>query len=185
VADPEAELMVRYTRGDPTAFVELFRRTAPRLFAFFKRSFTDNHAVEELVQQTFLKLHTSRERYDPRRPLRPWLLSIAANQRLDELRRRYRLPPTASEEEIDHAELLAAPVEPRLRRELSLDERVQAAVAALPESQRVVIQLHQFEQLTFEEIAEILQTSPGAVRVRASRGYAGLRELLAPLQGET
>ena len=62
-------------------------------------------------------------------------------------------------------------------------EAVRAAVNALPESQRAVLHLHLHEELTFEEIAEVLGTSPGAVRVRASRAYERLRKSLRGFLG--
>jgi RNA polymerase sigma-70 factor (ECF subfamily) len=57
---------------------------------------------------------------------------------------------------------------------------VRAAIKRLPESQRVVVHLHRYEELTFEQIADVLGTTPGAVRVRASRAYERLREDLRP-----
>jgi RNA polymerase sigma-70 factor (ECF subfamily) len=57
-------------------------------------------------------------------------------------------------------------------------EAVRAAIKRLPESQRVVVHLHRYEELTFEQIADVLGTTPGAVRVRASRAYERLREEL-------
>ena len=55
---------------------------------------------------------------------------------------------------------------------------MRAAIKRLPESQRVVVHLHRYEELTFEQIAQVLGTTPGAVRVRASRAYERLREEL-------
>lgn len=179
--ESDEELARRYVGGDPSAFDLLFLRYQPRLRAVFARSFTDLPTVEDLVQATFLKLHRGRDRYDPRRPFRPWLYTIAMGVRQDELRRRYRLPPTAGEEALTAAEG-PAPPEVRFAGEASLADRVRAAIDGLPENQRVVIQLHRFEQLTFEEIGAALGVAPGSVRVRASRGYAALRERLAGVE---
>lgn len=182
VHDTDEALARRYAEGDPLAFDQLFLRHQPRLAAVFARSFADPQTVEDLVQATFLKLHRARDRYDPSRPFRPWLYTIAMGLRQDELRRRYRLGATAGEEALMNAEAQSAAPAPRLSREPSLAERVRAAIDALPESQRVVIQLHRFEQLTFEEIAAALGVSAGSVRVRASRGYSALREALAGME---
>jgi RNA polymerase sigma-70 factor, ECF subfamily len=177
--------MKRYVEGDESAFAELFRRYAPRLHSFFRRSFREEAAVEDLVQQTFLKLHHYRESYDVGRPFRPWFYTIASGLRKDALRKLYRLPPAAGEDEFDRAEASESPPPlPRLSNEKSLEERVQAAVDSLPESQRVVVQLHRFEHLTFEEVAKAMNMSPGAVRVRASRAYSALRVLLEPVANE-
>jgi RNA polymerase sigma-70 factor (ECF subfamily) len=177
--------MARYAAGDELAFQRLFALLAPRVRAFFLRSFSDSAVADDLMQTTFLKLHRARESYRPEQPLKPWLFTIAASVRRDELRRRYRLPPHVSESELEQAE-------PRLPTELQAGEglaeaapsdAVRAAIEQLPESQRVVLHLHCYEELTFEEIAAALGTSAGAVRVRASRAYERLRKELAPHLG--
>jgi RNA polymerase sigma-70 factor (ECF subfamily) len=141
------------------------------------RSFSDPCVAEDLTQSTFLKLHRARASYCSDRPLKPWLFTIAASVRRDELRRRYRLPPHVGESEIERAELtLRAPESVEADGTQPDRELVRAAIARLPESQRVVLHLHTYEQLTFEEIAQVLGTTAGAVRVRASRAYERLRD---------
>jgi RNA polymerase sigma-70 factor (ECF subfamily) len=178
--------MARYAAGDQLAFQRLFALLAPRLRAFFLRSFSDDvTAADDLTQTTFLKLHRARASYRPAQPLKYWVFTIAAGVRRDELRRRYRLPPHVGEAEIERAEST-------LRREPfsvsdfdrgSGADAVRAAIQRLPESQRVVVHLHRYEELTFEQIAGVLGTTPGAVRVRASRAYERLREQLRPHLG--
>ena len=176
----EERLMAQYVGGDEVAFRQLFALLAPKVRAFFLRSFIDPALADDLTQTTFLKLHRARATYLPDRPLKPWLFTIAAGVRRDELRRRYRLPPHVGELEIEQAELhqegeLPPPQEANGAGEI---EAVRAAMNRLPESQRTVLHLHLHEELTFEEIAEVLGTSPGAVRVRASRAYERLRKSL-------
>jgi len=174
--------MAQYVAGDRAAFRRLFEVLAPKIRAFFLRSFSDAAVADDLTQATFLKLHRARASYRVDLPLKPWVFTIAAGVRRDELRRRYRLPRQVDEAELERAESEAAPgaPSPALADEL---EQVRQAVARLPESQRVVVHLHRYEDLTFEQIAEVLATTPGAVRVRASRAYEKLREELRPLLG--
>jgi len=178
----EEKLMARYAAGDDVAFRDLFALLAPKLRAFFFRSFVDAALADDLTQTTFLKLHRARASYCPELPLKPWLFTIAASVRRDELRRIYRLPPHVGEAEIEQAE-------PQLPEDLSpfkapeasnAVDAVRAAVNRLPESQRAVLHLHLHEELTFEQIAQVLGTTPGAVRVRASRAYERLRKGLRP-----
>jgi RNA polymerase sigma-70 factor (ECF subfamily) len=178
----EEKLMARYAAGDDVAFRDLFALLAPKLRAFFFRSFVDAALADDLTQTTFLKLHRARASYCPELPLKPWLFTIAASVRRDELRRIYRLPPHVGEAELEQAE----PQTPD-NRSLSSGpdssnevEAVRAAVNRLPESQRAVLHLHCHEELTFEQIAQALGTTPGAVRVRASRAYERLRKGLRP-----
>ncbi|HSY41361.1 MAG TPA: RNA polymerase sigma factor [Polyangia bacterium] len=175
--------MAQYVGGDEVAFRQLFVLLAPKLRAFFLRSFIDPALAEDLMQTTFLKLHRARDAYCADRPLKPWLFTIAAGVRRDELRRRYRLPPHVGEIELEQAELQrpndrTPPLESNAKNEI---EAVRLAIDGLPESQRAVLHLHLHEDLTFEEIAQVLDTSPGAVRVRASRAYERLRKSLRSL----
>ena len=175
----EEHLMARYAGGDDVAFGELFALLAPQLRAFFVRSFVDPTLADDLTQTTFLRLHRGRSSYRSDLPLKPWIFTIAACVRRDELRRRYRLPPHVGEDELEQVE--PEPLE-RPSRELpdGADEveAVREAVKHLPESQRVVLHLHCHDELSYEQIGEVLGTTPGAVRVRASRAYERLRREL-------
>jgi len=169
--------MARYARGEQAAFRQLFPLLAPRIHAFFRRSFPqESGTADDLLQQTFLRLHRTRSSYREELPLRPWVFTIAARVRQDELRRRHRHPAGAGEAELEE-------------RRVQVDEdtapghdaaAVRDAIEQLPESLRTVIHLHGFERLTFEQIARVLETTPGAVRVRASRAYERLRAALRP-----
>jgi RNA polymerase sigma-70 factor (ECF subfamily) len=173
--------MALYAEGDGAAFRRLFELMAPRIRAFFLRSFADAAVADDLTQATFLKLHSARVSYRADRPLKPWVFTIAAGVRCDELRRRYRLPRHVGEADLEYAEAtLSEEAQRDDAGDSSRTEAVRAAIKRLPESQRVVVHLHRYEELTFEQIAEVLGTTPGAVRVRASRAYERLREDLRP-----
>src|SRR5437899_9403269 len=94
----DEELMSAYVAGDARAFERLFARLAPRVHGFFLRSFRDSAVADDLLQVTFMKLHKARERYDRTLKVAPWLFAVAARVRLDELRKRPRLPEDADEE---------------------------------------------------------------------------------------
>jgi RNA polymerase sigma-70 factor (ECF subfamily) len=143
--------------------------------------------VEDLVQTTFLQIHRARASYRPELPLRSWIFTIAAAVRSDELRRRYRRLAQASGAELEHA-ISEEPATAASRWLEGIDrsvkaEDVRAALDRLPESLRVVVHLHCYQELTFEQIAEMLSTTPGAVRTRASRAYERLREELRAYLG--
>jgi RNA polymerase sigma-70 factor, ECF subfamily len=181
----EQQLMARYAEGDDVAFRQLFAVLAPKVRAFFLRSFIDPSVADDLTQTTFLKLHRARATYSADRPLDPWVFTIAASVRRDELRRRYRLPPHVSDVELE--KLVSRQVRDRNPSPPETDEieAVRAAIQRLPESQRTVLHLHCTEELTFDQIAERLQTSPCAVRVRASRAYERLRKALGRVARRT
>jgi len=100
----DEDLMSAYVAGDARAFEQLFARLAPRVHAFFLRSFRDAAVADDLLQVTFMKVHKARERYDQDLRVAPWVFTVAARVRLDELRKRLRLPEDADEEALARAD---------------------------------------------------------------------------------
>ena len=182
----DEELMISYVDGDARAFDALFERYSGRLHAFFARTFRSRAVADDLLQTTFLKLHAARATWKRELAVRPWLFSIAARVRIDELRRRYR----TEEKGDDDLDARVFPVEggaDAWPEQNEAAERVRRAIDALPEGQRIVVLLHRFEGLTFAEIADTIAESEGrkltevAIRVRAFRAYDALRRSLADL----
>lgn len=174
--------MAAYVAGDRLAFVRLFDQLAPRLHAFFVRSFRDRSVADELTQETFLRIHRGRDQYRRDLKLAPWVFTIASNVRKDELRRRYRVKEDCDEEGLARAEAKQS-LEAAGSAAEDPDDRLAALAAAigqLPESQRVIIQLHRFEGFSFREVAAALGTTEVAARGRAFRAYEQLRRALAP-----
>jgi RNA polymerase sigma-70 factor (ECF subfamily) len=179
----EEALMRAYVAGSREAFSRLFARLAPAVHAFFVRSLRNRALADDLLQTTFLKVHDARHRWTPERRVRPWIFTIAAHVREDELRRSRKVVPGLDEEQLE------AEGEGAVGADVSLQEegraaRVREALDRLPESQRVVIHLHRYEEMSFAEIAEVLGTTEGAVKLRAYRGYEHLRAALADLVKE-
>src|SRR5258708_40365061 len=100
--------MAAYVSGDARAFEQLFARLAPRVHGFFLRSFREAAMADDLLQVTFMKIHRARETYRPDLRVAPWIFAVAARVRLDELRRRRRLPQDADEEALPRADGAAA-----------------------------------------------------------------------------
>ena len=168
-----------YVHGNRAAFTRLFERLAPSVHAFFIRSVRSRSAAEDLVQTTFLHIHRARHSWRPDLPLRPWVFTIAARVRQDALRRTRGLREAAGEEEIAAAEAAGADAivvpdaEVALFRRSRAD-RVRDALDALPESQRTVIHLHRYEELSFAENRAGARhergrgEAPGVPRLRAA-----------------
>src|SRR5213082_2402649 len=100
----DEQLMSAYVAGDARAFEKLFARLAPRVHGFFMRSFREPAVADDLMQVTFMKVHRARESFDKGLKVAPWLFAIAARVRLDELRKRLRLPEDADEEALARAD---------------------------------------------------------------------------------
>lgn len=178
--------MRAYVAGSRKAFARLFDSLAPAVHAFFVRSVRDRTLAEDLVQTTFLNVHRARHRWDPGRPLRPWVFTIAAHVRDDALR---RAVPAERDEALGAAEADAARERAGPGADVALfrrtrAERVREALDALPEAQRAIVHLHRFEGMTFAEIAGALGATEGAVKLRAFRAYGRLRAALADLVRE-
>jgi len=170
-------LMGRYREhGDEAAFEALFSRYARRLHAFFARfSSYGGNDPSDLVQKTFLHVHRARRDYQPDRPFRPWVYTIALNVRREEGRRKLR-----SRERVVDLQDPKSGLEPSVAPQASTasDRLVQRALLQLSEIQREVIVLHWFDGLSFPEIAMTVGASVSAVKVRAHRGYGELRRIL-------
>jgi RNA polymerase sigma-70 factor (ECF subfamily) len=178
--DSDEVLMTRFCQGDARAFEALFQRYAAPMHGYLSRLTGSPAAAEDLAQQTFLSLVRARGRFQEGSRVKPWLYAIATNAARDWQRR--RRPEDLTEE----GELPASvPAEEPAQRDVGLERAVQRALAELPEGQRVPIVLHRFEGMSFAEIAESMGLTESAVKVRAHRGYARLRELLAALRQET
>ncbi|HSP78820.1 MAG TPA: RNA polymerase sigma factor [Myxococcaceae bacterium] len=172
--------MTRFCQGDARAFEALFQRHARSVNGYLARLTGSPAAADDLTQQTFLSLVRARGRFQEGARVKPWLYAIATNAARDWQRRK------RPEDLTDQGELPATvPAEVPAPRDMGLERAVQRALAELPEGQRIPIMLHRFEGMSFAEIAETMGLTETAVKVRAHRGYARLRELLAALREET
>jgi RNA polymerase sigma-70 factor, ECF subfamily len=173
--------------GRPDALESFYRTYFDRVYAYIRRLVHDEHAAEDLTQDVFMSIHQSLARYDPARDLRPWVFTIATNKLRDYWSsRRFRDERRAVGVDED-GETLFEPIAPRANpRELleagELSQAVAAAVEGLPEGLRTTLLLRYHEQLSFEEIARLLERSEVAVRKRYSRALELLRETLGDLR---
>jgi RNA polymerase sigma factor (sigma-70 family) len=173
--------MERYCEGDGAAFRELYALTAPRLFSYVLCLVRDRALSEELLQQTFLKLHKSRASYVAGADPLPWLYTIAHHACLDELRRA-RTRHAAARDRHEHEDPPAmidgnAQTAQPTYGEHTIDA-VLRALEQLPENLRVAVVLTKIQGHSIAEAAAILGTTSTTVKLRAHRGYVKLRALL-------
>jgi RNA polymerase sigma-70 factor (ECF subfamily) len=179
--DSDEELMARFCQGEAAAFDALFQRYSRPVHGYLTRLTGSPSVAEDLVQVTFLSLVRARGRFQPGARVKPWLYAIATNAARDNQRRNRRPEELTEEGELPATVAADAPGP----RDTGLERTVQRALEMLPEGQRIPIVLHRFEGMSFAEIAESMGLTESAVKVRAHRGYARLRELLAGLREET
>jgi RNA polymerase sigma-70 factor (ECF subfamily) len=183
MADEEAELMARYCDGDANACREIYSRVAPRLVAYLTRMCGERSTAEDLVQQTFLKVHNARGAYVRGADPVPWMFAIAHRTCLDELRRRQRsrVRVTQSDRMPEEAAGLDGVATERAAPPAADPEMVSAAMAALdnlPPAQREALILTKLSGKSIAEAAAITGATPGAVKLRAHRAYVALRKAL-------
>jgi RNA polymerase sigma-70 factor, ECF subfamily len=187
-ADPDAVLMLRVKRGDRAAFASLVEKYRQPLFNFIYRTLRDETEAEDVAQTVFLQVYKSRARYQRTAKFSTWLFTIARNLCLNEIRRRSRHPAESLEE--THAEhddqpqrqyedkKVFLPTETALHGELA--RKIEEALADLPENQRTAILLCRQDELSYEEIAAVLECSLSATKSLIHRGRETLKEKLKP-----
>ena len=186
--DPDAALMLRVKRGDRAAFVALVEKYKQPLHNFIHRTLRDEAEAEDLAQNVFLQVYKSRDRYERTAKFSTWLFTIARNLCLNEIRRRSRHPAEALEE--THSENEDQPQRQYEDRKVllatdnvlhsELAGKIEEALAELPENQRTAILLCRQDELSYEEIAEVLDCSLSATKSLIHRGREFLKEKLKP-----
>lgn len=168
----DRELVLRARRGDRAAFGLLVRRHQRRIHGLGVRLLRDRDDADDLVQETFVRAWRALDRFDPERPLMPWLLRIATNRAMSllDVRKRRRA------EELTETIPDAGPSPPEQADRRRLHAAVRREVDRLPEDQRVVLVLRAAEDLSYREIAEVLGVPIGTVMSRLARARETLRK---------
>ena len=165
-----ASVIARAQRGEPEAFDELVDCYAGRLCGFFRRMLGRRAEAEDLVQEVFVRVVQTIDRYREDGRFEPWLFRIAANLARDRLRR--RVTDGRDDQPIVRDVAHAEPDPLVLREDL---DRLQRAMSRLPQAEREVILLRHYGQLQFDEIALLTETPIGTALARAYRGLSKLR----------
>jgi RNA polymerase sigma-70 factor (ECF subfamily) len=172
--DPDLQmLMVRYQTGDSSAAAALVNRLSPPLHRFFMMQHVSRRHADDLLQETWLRIHQIRHTYRPGEPVLPWLYAVARHIRVDHYRK------------VSRVETQEQQVEQLPERSASQQERpgvdVDALLGCLPESQREVIAMLKVSGMSLEEVARATSSSVGSVKQKAHRAYQKLREELTRL----
>lgn len=169
--------MIGAQDGDAAAYEKLLREILPRARRQVGARVSDVAAREDIVQNALVSLHRSRHTYRPERPFSPWFHAIVRNAIVDWARARGRI--AQREVSIEPESLPAAPPESmEARAQEALSPELEQALASLPAAQRQAVELIHVEELSVAEAASRAGVSPGALKVRAHRGYRALRALL-------
>ncbi|MEZ6186413.1 MAG: RNA polymerase sigma factor [Planctomycetota bacterium] len=176
--DEDTELMLRFQAGDEAAFSQLLRRNHTRVLSLAFRYLNDRAAAEDVAQEAFLKVYTTKERYEPRAPFGAYLLRIASNLCLSKLRRRKVRAVVGEPEDGAPEPVDPTPVAVERLESNELYARVRAAVDELPERQRLAILLNKFEGMDYQGVADQLGLSVAATKSLLHRARMALKERL-------
>src|SRR3954470_2509580 len=188
ILDPDATLMLRVKQGDMEAFEELVDKYKQPVTNLIGRTLQDATEAEDLAQNVFVQVFKSAHRYRVSAKFSTWLFTIARNLCLNEIRRRSRHPADSLDQhaaddddqparQIPDYKAFAAS-ETILHHELQ--QKIESALADLPENQRTAIQLCRQDELSYDDIAEILGCSLSATKSIIHRAREVLKERLKP-----
>ena len=163
-------LMVRYQGGDSAAAAALVNQLGPPLHRFFMMQYVSRRHADDLLQETWLRIHEIRHTYRPGEPVLPWLYAIARHIRVDHYRKASRVE--ARERQVDQLPEVGA------SRHGTTSIDLDALLGSLPESQREVIAMLKISDMSLDEVALATQSSVGSVKQKAHRAYEKLREQL-------
>lgn len=186
--DPDAALMLRVKQGDVAAFTALVEKYQQPVMNVVFRTLRDETEAEDVAQNVFVQVWKSAPRYEMTAKFSTWLFTITRNLCLNEIRRRTRHPaesldaphpeqedqPKHQFEDVKHV----APPETLLQGELV--DKVGEAIVDLPEAQRTALLLCRQEELSYEEIAQVLGCSVSATKSLIHRGRETLKQRLKP-----
>jgi RNA polymerase sigma factor (sigma-70 family) len=172
---PDEDLMIEVRNGLGDRLGVLFDRYQLPLFNFYSKMTGDRVVSEDLVQEVFLRILKYRQSYRPGTPFRAWMYQIARNTRLNHVERQRR----ETTWNLDPAPSVSPPDSAERKQEAEL---LHLALMQMPEEKREVLVLSRFQELKYEEIAQLLGCEIGAVKVRVHRALRELRETFLRLR---
>jgi RNA polymerase sigma-70 factor, ECF subfamily len=166
-------LMAQYQRGDLSAATLLIHRISPQLHRFFVAQLVSRSEADDLLQETWLRIHKVRHTYRPGEPVLPWFYAIARHVRVDHFRKAIRT--SRREQRLEEISSVAAtvPADSAHRR-----DDLAALLAPLSDSQREIIEMLKVAGMSLEEVARATSSSVGSVKQKVHRAYKKLREKL-------
>lgn len=184
--DADVALMLAFQKGDDLAFEQLLDKYYRAIVNFIYRFVNDRSDAEELAQEVFFRVHRARDDYEPRARFSSWLYKIATNVALKAARRSRRMPLKNPAEVSQNSRSSENDIpDPRPNAESALvdqelEKAVRSAVEALPKKERLALILRRYQELSYKEIAAVMNCTEGAVKTYLHRGKLRVRRQLLP-----
>jgi RNA polymerase sigma-70 factor (ECF subfamily) len=167
-------LMARYQQGDFAAATDLIEGVSPQLHRFFAAQAVSRADADDLLQETWLRIHKVRHTYRPGEPALSWFYAIARHIRVDHHRKSIRTVVGERKLEANSQDAVAAPTDS------DHAEGLEALLAPLPASQREVIEMLKVAGMSLDEVARATSSTVGSVKQKVHRAYKKLRETMSP-----
>ena len=181
----DEELISRFQKGDERAYVELVNRYKDRLLNFVFQFLGDIEQAEDVVQDTMFRLYEKKHYYKEIAKFSTWLYTIARNLSNTELRKKKRRKTTylsqLSKERQFEIPAIQDDVDQSIQNEF-INDRIQSAISNLPEHFKVVIILRDIQELSYEEISNIVEVPLGTIKSRINRARIQLQAELIDLK---
>ena len=180
--DDGAELVRRCRSGDGTAWETIVSMFSRRIYNLAYRFTSNRETAEDLTQEVFVRIYRTLEQFDARHgDLQNWLMRLARNLIIDDYRQRQRNPQNSNAEDVEeHAFHLPSGSSSQQRdlerREISA--QVQDGISKLPPDLRLCVILRDIEELSYQEIVDLLKIPEGTVKSRINRGRIELTKIL-------
>ena len=177
-----AELVRRCRSGDGAAWEEIVSTFSRRIFNLAYRFTSSIEAAEDLTQEVFVRVYKSLDQYDAKQgDLTNWLMRLSRNLIIDDYRHRQRNPQNSQADDVEdhtfHLRAVGNTAQKEMERR-ELRAQVQEAIDKLPEDLRTCVVLRDIEELTYQEIVDVLKIPEGTVKSRINRGRIELAKIL-------
>lgn len=177
-----AELARRARAGDGVAWEEVVTAFSRRIFNLAYRFTSSPDAAEDLTQEVFVRIYRTLDQYDPKQgDLANWLMRLARNLIIDDYRHRQRNPQNTMADTVDDHQYHLRAVGTSAHKEMERRElaaQVQEGIDKLPADLRTCVILRDIEEMSYQEIVDVLQIPEGTVKSRINRGRIELAKIL-------
>jgi RNA polymerase sigma-70 factor (ECF subfamily) len=177
-----AELIRRARGGDGAAWEEIVSLYSRRIFNLAYRFTSSVSGAEDLTQEVFIRIYKTLDQYDPKQgDLSNWLMRLARNLIIDDYRHRQRNPQNSMADAVDDHQYHLRAIGTSAQREIERKElagQVQEGIDKLPDDLRTCVILRDIEELSYQEIVDVLKIPEGTVKSRINRGRIELAKIL-------
>jgi RNA polymerase sigma-70 factor (ECF subfamily) len=172
----------RCRAGDGSAWEEIVTAFSRRIFNLAYRFTSSAEAAEDLTQDVFIRIYRTLDQYDPKHgDLSNWLMRLARNLIIDDYRHRQRNPQDSMADDVEdhtfHLRAVGGTAQKEMERK-ELASQVQEGIDKLPSDLRTCVILRDIEELSYQEIVDVLRIPEGTVKSRINRGRIELAKIL-------